>query len=478
MKNRILFISLAVVLALSVGLIGCEKEVPEGPDKVVIGLARDMDEALSFFECGAGGSSYRWFIEKVNAEGGVHLSEYDTASIEWYVDIEPLVRDFSLEAFDIAAVTEGLIDDGADFIFGGPGTATINPQADVCNAYGVLHFTLEGGASDMIWDGDIDDWPYTWVSLTFANWNEMPVLSEIIKANVVNPKAYVTYIQDQHGYEYLRAFSDEFGDENIYPAGTYPDCGVGHAYGIDSAAANLIIQNAAAALVSTPYDIFCAFTYPWNVAELVLACALNEFNPPAIIMGPGANFANFGAPPPDGFGGWMEGIMCFAVANEKTEVKVGTPTMTMAAMYEAIAAQLEKDWADPTLPCDPGGLTDGMQANDWWGYPCYAASLEMFKYAVEDAGTLDAAKVRDALVSYDADNPAETVFGDTWYTVFGNGYGGGILAKECKTGEIGQWINGYVEIVGYAGINSVLPNYDATADFVYPMTDKWTWLAG
>jgi len=59
MKNRILFISLAVVLALSVGLIGCEKEVPEGPDKVVIGLARDMDEALSFFECGAGGSTPR-----------------------------------------------------------------------------------------------------------------------------------------------------------------------------------------------------------------------------------------------------------------------------------------------------------------------------------------------------------------------------------------------------------------------------------
>jgi hypothetical protein len=48
------------------------------------------------------------------------------------------------------------------------------------------------------------------------------------------------------------------------------------------------------------------------------------------------------------------------------------------------------------------------------------------------------------------------------------GTGGGILAYECHTGEIGQWQDGYVEIVGYEGIEEDLPNYVVTANFTYP----------
>jgi hypothetical protein len=48
------------------------------------------------------------------------------------------------------------------------------------------------------------------------------------------------------------------------------------------------------------------------------------------------------------------------------------------------------------------------------------------------------------------------------------GDGGGLMAKECHTGEIGQWQNGICEIVGYTGIEQTLTNYKVTADFVYP----------
>jgi hypothetical protein len=478
--KKVLFITLAAILALGVGLIGCGGEdlPPEGPESIVIGLARDLDTDLSVFECGYGGPTYRWFAAHVNEDEGhageLYLSEYD----EW-VPLELVVRDFDLYTFDLAAVTEGLIEDGADFIWGGPGTGMINPQASVCNAKGVLQFTLEGGASTMIWDGDIDGWPFTWVSLSFANWRQMPILSEILNAYVENPKAYVTYIQDPHGYEYLQAFGDEFGNENILPSGDTP--GVGHSYAITADQANTIIQNAAAALgdpADPNYDIFCAFTYPWNCAGLMIAAMQNGFNPPAMIFGPGANGAGWNAPGPTGFGDMVEGTMCFTMANEKTVVSQGTPTMTIAELYDALADQVEADWDNADLLCDPGTMTDGHLMTDYWGYPCYIASMEMFKYAVEEVGDLDTTAIRDALVSYTADNPAETVFGDTWYEVFAGGFGGGILSWKCHTGEIGQWQSGIVETIGYDGVNDVMPNYDATADFVYPMTDQWLWLAG
>jgi hypothetical protein len=47
-------------------------------------------------------------------------------------------------------------------------------------------------------------------------------------------------------------------------------------------------------------------------------------------------------------------------------------------------------------------------------------------------------------------------------------YVNGLLDKGSHTGEMGQWINGKVEIIGYTGVEKVLPNYKATAKIVYP----------
>jgi hypothetical protein len=442
-----------------------------------IGLARDLDGPLSFFECNAAGPVYRWFVDKVNDDGGLHLSEYDTPTVECRVPLELIVRDFDVMTWDLAAVTDTLIDtDEVDFVWGGPCTDCIFTQAPICNAYGVPLTTLEGGASSMIWDGDIDRWPYVWVSLSFSNWYQIPVLHDILVAEVgENPTAYITYIGEYgstHGIEYRDETKFVFGAANVIDAGF-------HSYQLTSDEADAIIVAAAAALNSTPYDIFCVYTYPLNVTLLTQACIDNEFNPPAILFGPGANFGSFGAPPPDGFGAAnVEGIMCFAVANNKTEINVGTPTMSMAEMYDAIAAQIEDDWIDPDLPCVSGNLTAGKQSLDYWGTPCYVAALEMWRAAVEGSeNPYYQNALRDALVTFSPSNPAQTVFGDTWYTVFGEGAGGGILTYECHTGEIGQWQNGMVEIIGHNGINATLPNYCVTANLTYPMTDLWGWLS-
>jgi len=464
------------VLALSVGLIGCEGE-GEGevaPESIVIGLARDVDEDLAFFDWCAGGPIFRYYDEAWD-DPGIHLSAYDTATEDCYVPVEMLVRDFSLQEWDIGDVTEGLIDDGVDFIWGGPGTAPLYTQAPICNANAILLFGLEGGASEMVWEDMLADWPYVWLNLSFANWYEMPVLSDILNAEVVDPKAYIVYINDTHGYEYRDAFKEVFGEENVVAE-------IGIPYTITQSQANTVIQNAANALNSTPYDIFCGFCYPWLVEPLTQAAIDNNFNPPAMVFGPGANFGYYAYTFSDAEQGWdkdsrlVDGIMCFATATPETTVAVGTPTMTMAEMYGFIATQLDADVAsgDCLIPL-PGALL-----LDYWGHPCYVAGAEMWKYAVEEVGDLDSVAIRAALTSYNSTNAAETVYGDTWYRVFGDGYGGGIMDYLCQTGQIGQWQlagnTSVMQVIGYDGITAELPNYDATAEFVYPMTDLWGWI--
>jgi hypothetical protein len=459
MKNRILFISLAVVLALSLGLVGCGGVTP--PTAIKVGLARDLNGLLDVFECGYGGSTYRWFANKVNDDGGITLSELGLT-----LPIELVVRDFDLATWDLADVTEGLIDDGCDFIWGGPGTDCIFTQAPVCNAAGVVLITLEGGASSMIWSGDIDSWPYVWATLSFSNWYQIPYVHSILDAQTLpggdrDPIAYMTYIGGPgttHGAEYRDETETVFGVGNTIDAGF-------HSYdlfadgGVEAAA---IIAAAAAALGSPAnpnYDIFCAYTYPWNVAALTLALMASTFDPPAILFGPGANGQDYNF----NFGPYTNGILAFVVATNETSPE-------MADLFDGIAAQIEDDWDNTALPCAPGisgqnvTMTSGLQMIDYWGMPCYAAGLELWQKAVVAAGNLDSSDVRDALASL---NTTTVLGANTYFHVFGGGYGGGILDYMCHPGEIGQWQSGVYKIVG---------GQDTTGTFAYPYTGSWFWL--
>ena len=484
--KKVLFIALAAVLALSMGLVGCGGETvpPEGPDSIMIGTVRDLDEDQFIFDCYHGGPAMRWFVNKVNdEEGGIYLSKYDET-----VPLELVVRDFSLASWDMATVAQGLIDDGANVIFGGPSTDSIYTLAPVCNKNAIILLTLEGGAAKMVWEHQnyIDNWPYVWINLSFANWYEIPVLKGMMDEKVTarDPIAYVTYIGGlgaEHGLEYSQTTIDEFGAANVLPAG-----GIEHSFMMTQGEADTIIQNAITALgdpAQPNYDIFCAYTYPWNVASLFIAAQTYGFNPPAMIFGPGSSQGYFPATWGDDL---IEGICSFGTANYKTTVKVGTPTISMADLFDEIGAQIDDDWVNYTSVCpNIFGAAAGNEVLDFWGQPIFEAGFSMWKEAVEEVGELDNTAIRDVMASFSASNPASTCFGDTWYRVFGedpithqpNRAGGGIVDYLCQTGQIGQWQSGIFEITGYDGINAELPNYDVTGDFMYPMTDLWAWLA-
>jgi hypothetical protein len=507
-----------MALVLGVSLVGCTGPVtPTAPDTIMIGSPRDLDEDQFIFQCYHGGPAMRWFVNKTNTEdGGIYLSYYNAT-----VPLELVVRDFNLASWDIGTVCQGLIDDGANVIFGGPSTDSIYTLAPICNAASVILLTFEGGASKMVWDHQdyIDNWPYVWINLSFANWYEIPVLKAIMDRTATpgdrDPIAYVTYIGGlgaEHGLEYAQATINEFDGGNVsvgnvLPLGGALGAGLEHPFIMTQPEANTIIQNAKTALNVSghgpDYDIFCAYTYPWNVAALFAAAQTFDFNPPAMVFGPGSSQGYFTVQ----FGNnSVEGIMSFGTSNAKTIVNVGTPDISMAELYDELGAQIEDDWVHYTDVCpNIFGAAHGTDVLDFWGQAIFEAGMEMWKTAVVQVGKLDNTAIRNKMAAFSSSNPCSTCFGDTWYQVFGfdpithqpNKAGGGIVDYMCQTGQIGQWQNGTFEIIGFTGINSTnwavppaywasqpygslnatpLPNYDVTAPYE-AMLDNWYWLS-
>jgi hypothetical protein len=508
-KSKMLFISLAVVLALSLVLTGCPTNGGGvAPTSIKVGLVREVDHPdLAVFDWIAGGPVYRYYSAHVNEDvghaGEIHLDVYDSGSEEAWVPVELVKRTFDMTNWaTLGQQTLALINvDNVDFIWAPTSTDAIYTMAPICNANAMLLTTMEGGASKMVWEHEsyLDVWPFVWVSLSFSNWYELPVLADMMDDAVGgDAKAYVTYIGGygaEHGQEYLQEAQNAFGTGDIVAEVEI------NPTGFDATAAQTLINNAKTALGdpgSPNYDIFCCFAYPALVEPITQAAIDLDFNPPAMVFGPGANFGyyaynfedaaqNITSPPGDGR--LVDGILCFAVATPETTINVGTPTMSMADMYTAMATQLDADVLSGACAIPlPGALL-----LDYWGDPCYIAALEMWKYAVEDVGDLDSVAIRNVLASYSSSSAASTVFGSTWFAVwpeaaggnFTGTTGGGVMDYLCHTGEIGQWQElvgantSIMEIVGPGDEGEAvtgLPNYDITANFKYPMTDEWYWI--
>jgi branched-chain amino acid transport system substrate-binding protein len=313
-------------------------------------------------------------------------------------------------------LTEKLIlEDKVDFLWPACGTAFIFGQAPIANKYGYVLVTAEGGATTI--KDSLYSLPYLFVSLSFSDWYELPVLADVWAAAGVK-SAYVTYIADLHGIEYSGVAGAEFARVGIKIVGNVslpPDLKDFAPVVLDAMASGA--------------DAFCCFAYPDQVMPVTGTMIGLGYNPKAIVMGPGANFGFYHT----AFGPQVEGICNFGCWNDKQ-----TPAL--------------KQLADILYTGKPEDI------QDWWGQDYYWASLDIWKAAVEQAGKIDQKAVRDII----ATTKLDTVLGPTWFTMFGEG--GGLLAKECHPGEIAQWINGKDEVIG-----GNIP----TADFVYP---KPEWL--
>ena len=181
MKNKILLISLALVLALSLGLVGCTGEtppetIPPEPDEIVVGMSRDV---MGTFELTAFGPTYDAYFDMVNTAGGIHLKEYDEVGDECSVNITKLIKDDFNSTATARTNTIALIQvDKVDFLFGACGTSFIYVQAPVANDNNFVLMTAEGGATDL--QTLLYGMPYVFVNLSFSDWYQLPILADLL----------------------------------------------------------------------------------------------------------------------------------------------------------------------------------------------------------------------------------------------------------------------------------------------------------
>jgi hypothetical protein len=454
--KKILFISLALIMALSLGLIGCEGEGGGGavvPTSIKVGLVRDTDGVLAFYDQISGGPIYRAFKKYINDAGGIFMSTYNKS-----LPIELVIREYNpLAPGELATQTVALITTNkVHFMWGAPGTGTIYVQAPIADAYGMLLMTLEGGATDMMADpGKLDSWANTFINLSFSDWYQIPVLYKILKEHVSTPKAYVVYIDNEHGHEYLNVTKQVFGAANVVSAGH-------DQYTATQQDIEDRVDDAATYLNTTGFDVFCGFTYDPYLGYMMVAFRDLDFDPPAIVMGPGATSGAYLMT----YGVNLTGVMGFTTGNNKTSVAPEAVTMNFSDMWDLVMAQATPPF--PTFACW-----------DVWAHPVMWSGLEMWKQAVQTVGHLDTGytgQVRNVLVSFNSTNPATTVMGNCWYKVFGGGLGGGVIDYLCMPAQIAQWQNLYPETVGYTNVTSDIPKYDVTATFNFSMQGAWKWL--
>jgi ABC-type branched-subunit amino acid transport system substrate-binding protein len=424
-KKRLLLIPLALLLVVSMVAIACEEEETTTPttpttpvvtkDYILVGASRPITGANAAIGDAAFGPIMSMWEEDVNAEGGIYLSDYGKQ-----LPIEYLIYDDATDVGTAVRLTEKLIvEDKVDILFPSCGTAFISAQAPIANKYEMVLLTAEGGATIM--KDALYGLPYVFVSLPFSDWYQLPVLADMLAAKGAET-AYIVSIADLHGVEYAGVAAIEFGRVGI-------DILANVSVPITQEDFEPIIK---AAMDADP-DVFCVFAYPPIVLPCTGVSMALGFNPDAFVAGPGANFGFYGV----SFGGdpsVVEGVTVFAAANSKT-------SPAMAELF----TRLE-------------GLV-GWPNLDWWGQPYYAPLVTIWQDALEATGTLD----QDVLRDYIATTHFDTILGDTYFEIFGEN-GGGLLAKESHPGEIGQWQNGTVEIVGGGDWPAVV----LTSEWVYP----------
>lgn len=391
---------------------------PPTKDKIVIGAARPMSGANAQIAQAAFDPIMEMWQEEVNAEGGIYVEEYGKK-----LPIEYKIYDDKTDVGTMVRLTEKLIvEDKVDILFPSCGTAFISAQAPIANKYGYVLLTAEGGATTMT--EALPALPYVFVSLPYSDNYQLPVLADMLAAQGAKT-AYIVYIADLHGIEYNGIAGTEFGRVGI-------DIVASKSVPITQEDFSIIMKDAKAA----DADVFCAFGYPPIVSGCTKEAISIGFNPDAFVAGPGGNFGYYpaalaGVEDPSG----VNGVTVFAAANRKTSPE-----------FKELYDKLE------------GMENVGAMNLDFWGHPYYAPIVEIWQQAIEETGTLD----QDTLRDYIATNHFDTILGDTYFEIFGNG--GGLLAKESHPGEIGQWQDGVVEIVG----GGDWPATTLTGEFIYP----------
>jgi branched-chain amino acid transport system substrate-binding protein len=390
---------------------------PVTATEIVFGASRDITGPQAGFQAYGFAPLYKAWIDEINAAGGldvggkklkIKLIEYDDAS-----DTSVCVQN----------IEKLCTQDHVDFLFGPTGTAMLFAAAPIADKYHTIMLCGEGGATTL--EPQLANMPTVFAVLNYSNHFQLPVFTDLLVEKGAKT-VYICFMNDLHGAEYNLTMQSECALKGltVVQAKSIP---------VDIADMDPIIKEAQ----ELNPDVFCMFAYPnQNILFMNTAMALG-FNPPCILIGPGCNFGFFNTI----YGAALEDVCGEGAWNRKSSAAADAFADKLLALTQdaAVAA-----FGDPTA------------LMDWWGADVYQATLEYFQQAIEKAGTLDT----DSILEVYRTTHFQTLLGDTYWDIQGDGTGGGLLPQECYLGQIGQWQNGVFEVIDNDVHN--------TAAFVYP----------
>jgi branched-chain amino acid transport system substrate-binding protein len=409
---------LIVCLVFLVTLIpGCTKEAtttappttsvpPVTATEIVIGASRDITGPTAGFQEFGFAPLYKAWAQEINDAGGLNVGGK-------MLKIRIIEYDDGADNARVAANIEKLCtQDHVNFLFGPTGTTPLFAAAPIANKYHTILLCGEGGATTL--EADMANLPYVFSPLNYSNHYQMPVFADLMVAAGAKT-AFICYLENLHGTEYNLIAQTEFEKRGISIVGTA-------GFPITIADMEPIVK----AAEDSGADICCVFAYPDNnILWMNTAITLN-YNPKALIIGPGCNFEFFSLT----YGDSLQGVFGEGAWNRKSSAAAN-------------------DLADKLIPIVQ------LPNMDWWGAIDYWGALQFFQQAIEKAGTLDNDVVRNVM----ATSHFQTVLGDTYWAIQGTD-GGGLFPQEVYAGQIGQWQNGIFEVVDEGS--------KRTADPIYP----------
>jgi branched-chain amino acid transport system substrate-binding protein len=381
------------------------KPVDPNKSEILIGAVRSQTGVFALFDQTAFGPCYRMWVDKVNKDGGIFVKEYNKK-----LPVKLIVYDDTSDMGQMTQLYQKLIlEDKVDFLLPPVSTAFLNAAVPIANQYGYLLIGAEGGSETL--KASIAKYPNFFSVLSYSE-TQIPAQVELFKELGVT-SVYIVFIQDTHGIEYSGAAAPAFSAAGINVVGL-------KAVPPDIADMTPVINDAKA----SGADAYVMYTYPDQAFPAIGIAKAVGYNPKAFLIGPGGSFDAIKLAMGGDAG--VEGIMFEGAWNTKSSPEA----KTFAEELQAFNAS-DKNF--------------GM---DWWGHMPYYTGLEVLQQAIEGAGTLDNAKVADYIKA----NHFQTVMGDTFFT-------NQELDPSCYKGQVGQWQNGFPEVVDVGANRTATPIY-------------------
>lgn len=381
---------------------------PPAQDVFVVGGARPISGMYSMFEEAHFGPAYKIWVDDMNANGGINI-----AGKKLRVELKVYDDQSDLDTC-MRLMTKLMEEDKVDWLLGPQSTAFLFAGAGLAQSRGYILCSAEGGATTLEAEMAKGSLPLFFQFLNYSNHYQMPVFAEIM-AELGAKTCSIVYLEDLHGIEYQSQAQVFFSTAGIQILSN-----TSIPFGIKDVSS--IVQK----WEQENPDVVCGFVYPEQYDLILRTMIQRDYNPKAYLAGPGGSTQVIY----DGFQGAADGVMFEGAWSPKTSPEA-------QAYYERFQQQV-----------------GGKQNVDFWGPLIYGAELQFIQQAIEKAATLK----HDVIAEVMRTSHFKTMMSDDTFLT------NQILDRSCYSGQIGQWQNGFPQVID--------PGPKRTADIWYP---KPTW---